>query len=174
MRRLICTLPLLFGIGCAHHGLENKSVSPPLGSTPLASAPRYATTAPAQRVRDTACAAQSVRVHFDFDSALLRDDDRGVLERSAHCLASNHALRVVIAGNADERGTEEYNLALGDRRAGAVARYLESLGVAPAQLRTVSYGKERPLCSEHDEACWSKNRRAALDPGAHELSGDAS
>jgi peptidoglycan-associated lipoprotein len=69
---------------------------------------------------------------------------------------------VTIQGNADERGTEEYNMALGDRRATTVAHYLESLGASAAQLKTVSYGKENPLCTEHDEECWAKNRRAEL------------
>jgi peptidoglycan-associated lipoprotein len=73
---------------------------------------------------------------------------------------------VTIQGNADERGTEEYNMALGDRRARAVAKYLESLGASSAQLATVSFGKENPECNEHDEACWSRNRKAALKAGS--------
>jgi peptidoglycan-associated lipoprotein len=71
---------------------------------------------------------------------------------------------VTIEGNTDERGTDEWNLALGDKRASAVETYLEQLGVSAAQLKTVTYGKERPLCSEHNERCWAKNRRAALTP----------
>jgi peptidoglycan-associated lipoprotein len=71
-------------------------------------------------------------------------------------------LHIAISGNADERGTEEYNMALGDHRAHAVADYLRSLGASDPQLQTVSYGKERPLCGEHDEACWAQNRRAEL------------
>jgi peptidoglycan-associated lipoprotein len=73
-------------------------------------------------------------------------------------------LHVLIEGNADERGTEEWNIALGDKRATAVAEYLQRLGVSQPQLKTVSYGKERPLCEEHNEECWSKNRRAAVRP----------
>ena len=71
-------------------------------------------------------------------------------------------MHVTIEGNADERGTDEYNLALGDQRATSVARYLKALGASPTQLKTVSYGKEKPLCTEHDEECWAKNRRAAV------------
>jgi peptidoglycan-associated lipoprotein len=82
----------------------------------------------------------------------------------ARCLKGDHDLHVTIEGNADERGTEEWNIALGDKRATAVAEYLEHLGVSQAQLKTVSYGKERPLCEQHNEDCWSKNRRAALKP----------
>jgi peptidoglycan-associated lipoprotein len=103
-----------------------------------------------------------VRVHFAFNSAELDPADRPGLERSARCLKADNALHVGIEGNADERGTEEYNLALGDRRATTVAKYLESLGASAAQLKTVSYGKENPLCTEHDEECWSKNRRADM------------
>lgn len=84
--------------------------------------------------------------------------------RRGSCLRREQGLRVVIEGNADERGTVEYNIALGQRRADAVRQYLEELGVSPAQVRTVSYGEERPMCTEHSEDCWAKNRRAALVP----------
>jgi peptidoglycan-associated lipoprotein len=103
-----------------------------------------------------------VRVHFPFNSADLDPAELTALQRSARCLKADSSLHVSIEGNADERGTEEYNLALGDRRASGVAKYLESLGASEAQLKTVSYGKENPLCTEHDEACWAKNRRAEL------------
>ncbi len=103
-----------------------------------------------------------MRVHFPTDSDLLPDDAKSGLERSARCLKADQALHVTIEGNADERGTEDYNMALGDRRANAVAKYMESLGASQQQLRTISYGKEKPLCTEHDEACWSQNRRAEL------------
>jgi peptidoglycan-associated lipoprotein len=108
-------------------------------------------------------------VHFALNSSEIESSDRGSLERSARCLKGDHALHVTVEGNADERGTEEYNLALGDRRATAVAKYLEALGASNAQLRTVSYGKEKPLCTEHDEDCWAKNRRAELNAadGSH-------
>ena len=106
----------------------------------------------------------TLRVHFDFNDATLRSDETTQLVRMARCLKADHDLHVAIEGNADERGTEEWNIALGDKRATAVAQYLEQFGVSNAQLKTVSYGKERPLCDEHSEECWSKNRRAALKP----------
>ncbi len=105
-----------------------------------------------------------IRVHFEFNASELSDSDKQQLERSARCLKADHDLHVTIEGNADERGTEEYNLALGDKRATAVSGYLQSLGASDAQLKTVSYGKENPLCTEHDEACWAKNRRAQVKP----------
>jgi peptidoglycan-associated lipoprotein len=104
----------------------------------------------------------SVRVHFPFNSAEIEDSDKTGLDRAARCLKAATALHITVAGNADERGTEEYNLALGDRRARAVTDYLKALGASDAQLKTVSYGKEQPLCTEHDEACWARNRRADL------------
>jgi peptidoglycan-associated lipoprotein len=107
-----------------------------------------------------------VRVHFDFNDATLHSADEAVLNRMGRCLKADHDLHVSIEGNADERGTDEWNIALGDKRATAVAQYLQRLGVSNAQLKTVSYGKERPLCVQHDEECWAKNRRAALKPRA--------
>jgi len=109
-----------------------------------------------------ACAA--VRVHFALDSTEIAEQDRALLQRSASCLRASRATKVTIEGNADERGTDEYNVALGDRRAQTVARYLEKLGATADQVKTVSYGKENPLCNEHDEACWAKNRRAGVKP----------
>src|SRR5581483_7060800 len=105
-----------------------------------------------------------VKIHFPFNSSEFDPGERATLERSARCLKGDRALRVTIEGNADERGTDEYNLALGDRRAQVVAQYLESLGVSGSQLKTVSFGKENPICTAHDESCWSENRRAALKP----------
>jgi len=107
-----------------------------------------------------------VRVHFDFNDATLHSADEAVLDRMGRCLKADHDLHVSIEGNADERGTDEWNIALGDKRATAVAQYLQRLGVSNEQLKTVSYGKERPLCVQHDEECWAKNRRAALKPRA--------
>ena len=107
----------------------------------------------------------NVRVHFPFNSDEIDSTDKPQLDRSARCLKADHSLHVTIEGNADERGTEEYNMALGDRRARAVAGYLGSLGASQQQVATVSYGKENPECKEHDEACWAKNRRAALKAG---------
>ncbi len=109
-------------------------------------------------------ACGDVRIHFDFDKADLRSDEMPKIRRMARCLDADHGVHVLIEGNADERGTVEYNLALGDRRAAAVDKYLESLGTPAAQLATVSYGKELPLCTNHDESCWAENRRALIEP----------
>lgn len=98
-------------------------------------------------------------VYFDVDSHSLRADTQQVLQRQAAWLKANPAVKLVIEGHADERGTRDYNLALGDRRAGAVREYLVSLGVDANRLDSKSYGKERPTCAESGEECWSQNRR---------------
>ena len=100
-------------------------------------------------------------VNFDFDSAELTVSARSTLNRQAAFLSLNPDLMIVIEGHADERGTREYNLALGDRRATAVRDYLVAKGINSARVRTVSYGKERPAAAGSDEAAWAKNRRAA-------------
>ncbi len=99
-------------------------------------------------------------VYFDFDQANLRSDARERLAANARFLEERPELVIAIEGHADERGTGEYNLALGDRRANETQSYLGSLGVEGDRLRSVSYGEERPECTESGEGCWWKNRRA--------------
>lgn len=101
-------------------------------------------------------------IYFDFDSFVVRDEFRPVLEGNARLLNANKQRRVAIEGHTDERGGREYNLALGQKRAEAVQRNLALLGVADAQLEAVSYGEERPANPGHDEAAWAKNRRVEL------------
>jgi len=99
-------------------------------------------------------------IQFDLDSADLRESDRQTLNRNAEALKKFDFIKVTVEGHADERGTVEYNLALGDRRARAAYDYLTSLGVPTDRLRVVSYGKEVPLCQQSNEECWARNRRA--------------
>jgi peptidoglycan-associated lipoprotein len=101
-------------------------------------------------------------VYFDFDSYVVRDDQRAVVEANARMLAAQKNKKMVIEGHTDERGGREYNLALGQRRAEAVARSMMLLGASDSQIEAVSYGKERPVADGHDEASWAKNRRAEL------------
>ena len=99
-------------------------------------------------------------VRFDFDRALIRSDDAKVLDANVEYLKNNVDTLVLIEGHADERGTAEYNLALGERRARAARDYLVSQGIAADRISLVSFGEERPECSEHVETCWVRNRRA--------------
>jgi peptidoglycan-associated lipoprotein len=101
----------------------------------------------------------SEKVYFAFNSYDLSPEARTILGRKADVLRQQTSLKVIIEGHCDERGTEEYNLALGERRAQAAYKYLSTLGVNPAQLETISYGEERPAVSGHGEAAWAQNRR---------------
>jgi peptidoglycan-associated lipoprotein len=103
---------------------------------------------------------QEVRdAYFDYDKADIRPDARTALSKTADFLKANPSIKATIEGHCDERGSTEYNLGLGDRRASAVKQYLVSLGVSADRLSTVSFGKEKPFCMESNEACWQQNRR---------------
>lgn len=99
-------------------------------------------------------------IYFEFDRFDLSSDARATLADNAAWLQNNPGGTVRIEGNCDERGSNEYNLALGDRRAKSAYNYLINLGVSPSRLSTISYGEEKPQCTEHTESCWQKNRRA--------------
>jgi peptidoglycan-associated lipoprotein len=99
-------------------------------------------------------------IQFDFNKYNIRSDAVATLEGIASLLKSNSDWKVLIEGHCDERGTNEYNLGLGEQRALATKRYLASLGVSESRFQTISYGEERPVASAHDEAAWAKNRRA--------------
>ncbi|HEX9287135.1 MAG TPA: peptidoglycan-associated lipoprotein Pal [Thermoanaerobaculia bacterium] len=98
--------------------------------------------------------------YFDYDQSDLRDDARTVLSANAEWLKRYPSIQILVEGHCDERGTSAYNLALGDRRANAARDYVASLGISAARVKTVSYGKERPFCTESSESCWQQNRRA--------------
>lgn len=102
------------------------------------------------------------RVHFAFDSSAIDDENRAIVEAHAKYLAANKNVKVVLEGHADERGTREYNLALGERRAQAVERMIKLLGVSADRIKVVSYGEEKPIASGHDEASWAQNRRVEI------------
>lgn len=106
----------------------------------------------------------ATRVHFDTDSAQIRAVDHAALNRTARCLKGSTSTRLTIEGGADERGPEQHNAELAEKRAMAVARYLQERGVSGDQLKVVSYGDNKPLCLESDKECWARNRQAALKP----------
>ncbi len=101
-------------------------------------------------------------IYFDFDSAEVKDADREILAAHASYLSANPQVKVILEGHTDERGSREYNIALGERRARAVARLLEFMGASPEQIETVSYGEEKPADPGHNEAAWAKNRRVEI------------
>ncbi|HJV90963.1 MAG TPA: peptidoglycan-associated lipoprotein Pal [Holophagaceae bacterium] len=101
-----------------------------------------------------------VNIHFDYDKSDIKAGDRATLQGIADFMKANANVKISIEGHCDERGTNEYNLALGNRRAAAALAYLKTLGVDESRFETISFGKEKPLCTEGNEKCWSQNRRA--------------
>ncbi len=113
--------------------------------------------------------ARSVKdVYFDYDKYIIRTDQQPVTQTDANFLLQHPNMKILIAGHCDDRGSEEYNLALGDNRANAVKAELVKMGVSPDRIRTVSYGKEKPFCSEENEQCWQQNRRGHFDSQVHQ------
>ena len=114
-----------------------------------------------KELQDIQSQLQNVKdIFFDYDSYDIRSDAQSTISQDANFLNQHPALKVVIGGYCDERGSTEYNLALGENRANAAKQGLVTAGVSPDRLRTVSYGKEKQFCTEHDESCWQLNRRA--------------
>jgi peptidoglycan-associated lipoprotein len=119
--------------------------------------------------RNAAAAAGALRatltavVHFDFDQADLRAEDKAILDAKVPILQANPGVMIRVGGHTDERGSDEYNLALGQRRAAAAKRYLTEHGVAESRIETISYGEERPVAQGNDEAAWAQNRRAEFE-----------
>jgi peptidoglycan-associated lipoprotein len=145
------------------------AVTTPPAPAPVEAAPAAAPAAvtaapvaPPPAPKEFEARAELRAIHFDFDKYAIRPGDAKILDANAEWLKSNPDSLVLIEGHCDERGTNEYNMALGDRRAKATMNYLLSRGVQSARMSTISYGEERPLCTEHNEACWSQNRRAEL------------
>ncbi len=186
-KRLIwMVVPLLLTVlyGCpkkkpatapADLNVETTTVPPPSGSTTTDVQPPREPAARSDQTEDPLLSEDmklvndelrrrgfSSDVYFAYDESALNDDARAKLSRNAELLKAQARFNLTIEGHCDERGTAEYNLALGERRANAVRGYLGSLGVGTERMRTLSYGSERPVCTEHEESCWSQNRRAHM------------
>jgi peptidoglycan-associated lipoprotein len=131
-----------------------KPIPPPVMEEARVPEQPIAPVAPSQPITELS------DIFFDFDRFVIRDDARSRLEANAGFLKSQSGVKILIEGHCDERGTSAYNLVLGERRAQAAAQYLKDLGVPSSQIQITSYGKERPFCAEHSEACWQSNRRA--------------
>ncbi|HVP61585.1 MAG TPA: OmpA family protein [Myxococcaceae bacterium] len=155
--RLLWLTPLALA-ACAHQQAE----APPAPPVVAEAAPPVAAAPEKDKVDDTAEIARVLSgpiAHFEFDRAQLTDQDRQKLQILATALKAHPAARIRIAGNCDELGTEEYNLALGQRRAEVARRYLVDLGVSGSRVDTISYGEEHPVASGHDAASHAANRR---------------
>ena len=123
-------------------------------------------TAEAMKSQETAAVTAPVEVlklrdiFFDFDRFTIRGEARSILEANTEYLKANKDSKILIQGHCDERGTSEYNMALGERRAQSAKKYLIDMGIDPSRISTVSYGREKPFCTDHNEECWQENRRA--------------
>ena len=155
-----CLSAALLLAGCTHKQEAVNTAPPPAPPPPAARpmpAPVTSSIIPGSaedlrvNVGDT--------VHFGYNEYNVQDGDKAVLGRQSAWLQKYPGVRVTVEGHADERGTREYNLALGARRANAVKEYLVSQGVSAGRVETVSYGKERPICTESSESCYAQNRR---------------
>jgi peptidoglycan-associated lipoprotein len=123
---------------------------------------------PSLRGKDYKEVPEIATVYFDLDQATLRADARDALEKNYAALKEHSDWEALVEGHCDERGTTEYNLGLGQRRAAAVRQYYMTLGLDGGRLATISYGKEQPACGEHTEGCWAKNRRGVTKVRAPE------
>ncbi len=127
--------------------------------TPAPEAPTVKEETVQETVKEAVPAASLQTVYFDFDSYVLSAEARDILKKNAEWMLQNATVKVQIQGNCDERGSAEYNLALGENRAKSAVKYLETLGIPSSRLSYISYGKEKPADPGHDDAAWAKNRR---------------
>ena len=169
MNRLIIILGLLLGLaGCASNvKLDDVHVEDKTGTAASSQAPQASSsvaTIQASNIPgvDPGPTGVSKVIYFDYDSFVIKADSQTLIEAHARYLRADKNRRISIEGHADERGGREYNLALGQKRSEAVRKALGLLGVSDGQLEAVSFGKEKPADPGHDEAAWSKNRRAEI------------
>ncbi len=152
MKRLICAFAVLGLVACATSGKGKNGIDP--GATSNIQPGEQPAKSPGDDVLPTL-----VTVYFDYDDSALRPDAKDGLRRNAEFLRSKASAKAELQGNCDERGTEEYNLALGKRRAEAAKQYLTDLGIPAQRLSTVSFGEENPASPGQGESAWAKNRR---------------
>jgi len=167
MRKLVMVLVVL-AFACGTMLMMSSCAKKQIGTgeaAPAAAAPTPAVPAPAAPSTAGVDLAQEIRafegegIFFDFDKYDIRPEAKVVLEKKAAWLRANPSFKVRIEGNTDERGTNEYNMALGERRAKAAQKHFNALGISMDRMSTISFGEEKPTCTEKNEKCWSKNRR---------------
>lgn len=165
-RFLTITAASIFLAACATSETEMETVTETETMVPVVPAPDVMQTpltpGPAPGTQAHLVATVGDRVFFEYDKAELTATARDILRRQAEWLRNNLDVEVVIEGHCDERGTREYNIALGDRRATMARNYMIALGISGDRMRTISYGKERPVAFGASQASWSKNRRAVM------------
>lgn len=160
----VTALASVVAVGCSKKVKEAPPAETPVEPAPAVTAPVTSNTPGAYTPADLdsdACLRQRV-VYFDFDQDVLKPEFQAAMGCHAKYLRDRPSARLRLEGNADERGSREYNLGLGERRGNAVSAALQANGGSATQLTVVSYGEERPVCSESNEDCWAKNRRVEL------------
>lgn len=167
-KALIVVFPLMLSVGCA---TTSQEAAPGATGAETAGAgttggPSGTALAEGQRAPTVSAGADSLlskrRVHFAFDSSTIDNEARDIIKAHADYLAANPGIKLRLEGHCDERGTREYNLALGERRAQSVERLVKALGVAANRVTVASYGEEKPLDAEHNESAWRLNRRVEI------------
>ena len=153
-------LSLIVAIGCASRKQVSTPVPEPTEPPVTETAPPPPTDTAPPPPSDEGTSTALADAYFDFDDASLRDDAKNALEGNAKYMERNSSVSVVVEGHCDERGSVEYNIALGEKRARAAKDFLVSYGVTASRVTTISYGKERPFDPGHSEEAWAKNRRA--------------
>jgi len=157
-------LALLYGCASTPTEEAKPGTPTPSAATPApgaaAASPSAPTTAPIEQTPSDLLSKRSV--FYDYDKYDIKDEYRPILQAHAKYLAQNRGKKMLVQGNCDERGSREYNIALGQRRAEGVKRTLLLMGAAGSQIEAVSLGEEKPRCSDHSEACWSQNRRGDM------------
>ncbi len=158
-------LSLAFLAACTTKTEEKQTTTPPVKEEP-AVVVKTAEQLAAEAAEAARVAGEKMRqertIYFDFDKSNIKDEFRMLIEAHAKFLAKNPAINVKLEGHADERGTPEYNIALGEARAKAIADIFKTFGVADSQMEVISYGEERPVDPGHNEAAWAKNRRVEI------------
>lgn len=159
---VVTVAALLAGAGCSGRKPQSLPPAPPTdrSSGDYGGPPEGAATVTPGSQADFVSRAGSDTVHFGTDRYDLKPGEAAILDAQARWLAQYPSIHVTIEGHCDERGTREYNLALGERRANAVKNYLANRGVSPSRMSVISYGKERPIAMGSDEDAWAQNRRA--------------
>lgn len=164
MKKIVAAIALsLLVTACASTATKENSAQSTTGAEGAQTQGLSQADIDARSLAEQVQALKMQSVYFDYDSSSVKPEYKKVVENQANFTKSHNTDIVTVAGNCDERGSSEYNLALGDRRASAVSKELKLLGVPAGQIKTVSFGEEKPRLTCHEEKCWKENRRVDFD-----------
>ena len=162
----VCLMGLLFLAGCAGQEVKDQPKAAVVDKTSTqAGADTHSAgqqAVPVNPLKDPANILSRRSVYYDFDHSDVKDEYKPMVEAHARYLTTNKSARLTVQGNCDERGSREYNIALGSRRADSVRKIMNVLGASDSQIEVVSFGEEKPRAACHDESCWKENRRSDI------------